>query len=42
MKLKVDVITNNNTNTKVTQALLKLLSKYENIINNVSIKNNDS
>lgn len=42
MKLKVDIITNDNTNTKVTQALLTLLSKYENIINNVSVKNKDN
>lgn len=30
MKLKVEVISDNNSNKKVTEAILKLLSKYEN------------
>ena len=31
MKLKVEVITNSNSNKKITKSLLNLLSKYEKI-----------
>lgn len=41
MKLKIDIITNKDTNTNITKALLNLLSKYENIINNSSINTKD-
>lgn len=41
MKLKVEIITNPDTSTKVTKSLLKLLSKYESIfIKNIQYKTN--
>lgn len=42
MKLKVEVITNANSNKKITESLLQLLSKYEkNLIKNIQHKKND-
>lgn len=41
MKLKIDIVTNKDTNTNITKALLNLLSKYENIIKNSSINTKD-
>lgn len=42
MNLKVEVITNANSNKKITESLLHLLSKYEkNLIKNVQDKKNN-
>lgn len=42
MKLKVQVITNANSNKKITKSLLQLLSKYEkSLIKNVQDKENN-